>query len=721
MISALETTNFKKVGSKEFTFLPGLNVLRGPNWSGKSSTLNAVKFALQGVSGIPGNKDDIPTWGSTGKCGVELAVSGHVIERTIKDCNIYKDGSEKPVATGHTACNNYLDELFGIPVSHYNLLHFSDQGETAGLLTIGATELQKIVERIANVTLVDQVLKLTTSDLSELKGRLEGRELIDVKPLKVEMDKKEAERSALAEEITDQKILVDIAKHEKDVIEFQLKELNQTHDANAKIVARIKELHDLIVSGTAALDTLAESMGKEPEDFEQYETQQAETEYELREIQAQLSLINSKEERYEVVKEWLDKHSETALKIEKEWNEEKDRLSDNLIAAEEIASEIAHNHRVKSEKMVELLAALDSGVCSACNRPFDDAGHIEETTKEKEALAIELEQLDSELKLSNESIAAIKRHITDLVEAPPATTNVEKLIKDFSEEMDELEESLRDMDMPSELQAKIDTLEASVSELRYKAISLKSARKAYDSNLEKYNAHKAKLDEYSKEHADIQTDYTPAEDLSGQIVAKTRKLEVANEEYSKASNKLETMEAVDMMTLHSRLNELSRELDAGEKNNKALREDRKKKSDVTELAKYLRESRTRFLKTVWDSILNYASTFCDTCTGGDIEGVVRNEKGKFEFIENGSSRPVTSASGAQKAFMGVGVRLGLSKALYGDSSFMVLDEPSADMSGTNSTRLVSTLMGTGMQIIYSTHSDLEELAAGHVIDLGEMV
>jgi len=165
---------------------------------------------------------------------------------------------------------------------------------------------------------------------------------------------------------------------------------------------------------------------------------------------------------------------------------------------------------------------------------------------------------------------------------------------------------------------------------------------------------------------------------------------------------------------------ITKEISDADKANESLRAVRKSQTKVKKLSEYLRSSRTRFLQDIWNRILNHASSFCKTCTGGDVEGITRDNKGEFKFIENGVERPVTSASGAQRSFMGVGIRLGMSKALYGDGSFLVLDEPSADMSVANSTRLVSALVATGMQIIYSTHTDLEELSASNVIDLGEL-
>ncbi|RKX63281.1 MAG: hypothetical protein DRP42_07820, partial [Tenericutes bacterium] len=54
MIKSLVLNNFKKHTHREFTFTEGLNGIFGPNYTGKTTILYAVLYALGGASHVPG-------------------------------------------------------------------------------------------------------------------------------------------------------------------------------------------------------------------------------------------------------------------------------------------------------------------------------------------------------------------------------------------------------------------------------------------------------------------------------------------------------------------------------------------------------------------------------------------------------------------------------------------------------------------------------------------
>ena len=722
MISNLGTNNFKKIGTKQFEFAHGLNVLRGPNWSGKSTTLNAIKFALQGIQGIPGSKDDIPSWDVNGKCDVAIALGEHSIVRSLNDCNIYRKGNEgKPVATGHTACNAYLDDLFGISVANYNMLHFSDQGETAGLLTIGAAELQKMVEKIADVTIIDQVIKLANADDLVLKGKLEGKVLTDTKELVADI-------STAEERVVDlQKKLDKNSTELAEVKEFVVEKSELVTDLT-KTVANVTESEKLL-SGylvtkenlLAKLEELAEKLSKKPEPL---------GDLELESITLQDLILCGTEElnegqesaaRHEIITSWLTNVSSSALLDEVNWlaDEKKlvaevDELNDKFITART-------ERDAKAAELETAVAAMESSICLTCKRPFDEDKEHEETQKaaidklKEEKTAAQTLRADLQTEL-----ATSKAKLKTLQDKPPINRNVEATIKTLKAEASELEGKLKSDEELAKLQVELPKWDEELIEVRAKIQVVDEATKQYAKANTDHVAATEDLIEVQTGISKCEEVITDVKELNNNIQTLTRELQDAQLVETKLTLSVSNLTSVELPAMEQTLGTGNDLLKVTEAANKALRDNRTEKAEIVSLVKYLRDSRSRFLKTVWDRILGYASTFCKTCTGDEVQGVVRDAKGKFKFIEDSVERPVASASGAQKAFMGVGVRLGLAKALYGDSSFMVLDEPSSDMSVENSTRLVSTLMGTGMQIIYSTHSELEELAAGHVIDLGDM-
>jgi len=723
MLSELRTQNFKKIGTKNFEFGAGLNVLRGPNWAGKSSTLNSIKFALQGIQGIPGSKDDVQTWDSTGKCDVGIEIGDHRITRSLADCNIYAKGGEgKPVATGHTACNSYLDDLFGISVANYNMLHFSDQGETAGLLTIGAAELQKMVEVIADVTIIDKVIKLANTDVTMFKGRLEGATLIDTKEMKAELKASEDRKAyvLLQIEALDNAIVSNkmAAKTINDDLNIKVSEL-----AKIQMATENKQAEELkLEAALTAIRMLADAVKEVPEPATAYTAQITELSNEIPHRKSKLALGIKNAERLVVLNEWLKVNAGPALDTENKWKVEIELLKAEVEGLVELKSTEEAKRNSITEKMAVIMGALDNSVCLTCKRPFDGAdNHKEQQEAELKELSGQQATMSLNLEDCQDHLNDARRALADVENNPPVNVNVEQTIANFKAEVDAL--IALDLASDSDLRAAavdIKRMEVELSDLTSKKYTAdaevaryNNAKKDYDKAVADRTAAELAIAEYKK----VECDTT---DKAAAIV----KLEKSHSDLILTINtdnaSVTPMKTVELPMIERNIAASNNTIEAADTSNIKLRRDRTDQANAKALVSYLRDSRSRFLKSIWDRILSYASTFCKTCTSDEIEGIIRDPKGKFRFLENGVDRSVTCASGAQKAFMGVGVRLGLAKALYGSSSFMVLDEPSSDMSEENSARLVSTLMGTGMQIIYSTHSDLEELSAGNVIDLGSM-
>jgi len=719
MLSELVTHNFKKIQDKEVKFGSGLNVLRGPNWSGKSTTLNAIKFALQGIQGIPGGKDDIATWDVKGKPEVCVKLGDLKIVRSVNDCNIYS--KDKVLATGHTACNAYLDQEFGISVANYNMLHFSDQGETAGLLTIGAAELQKMVELIADVTVIDKVVKLAGTDATMLRGKVEGKELLPTTELK-------SESIILNAKVENLKLVIKDLKEKNSVSTANLIELVNTKESLKEKIRKSKQATTVVnqckVELATAVNTitLVEDKAKvKPKDPTEYTSEINEISELILEAKSDLSTMIQDLEDYNKAEGWLTEDYEVQLKEELKWKELTAKLQksyDEKIAETEKCRE---EFLVLDTQIKEIV--LPESTCTACNRPFGSEEEYSEILAKVEG---NIKNLKVELQVVEDRHSGLKKEVQKLFsqlqsaeKCPPESLGVEDTKETMLLIMERVEKELPTQEIIKELEKDIAESQSEVDDLRAKKQNAATL-------MTEYLDAKRKLDKAVEDKSNLTTKISAiSEKVIDESELKIELDKVDKDAYAVQDtvtdirNKLSNAE-ISMSSDLAEYNSIVEKIERFSKENESLLNNQKTLATTTELVKYLRDSRSRFLKSIWDRILGYASTFCRTCTNDEIEGVIRDQKGKFRFIENGVDRAVTCASGAQKSFMGVGVRIGLAKALYGSSSFMVLDEPSSDMSVENSTRLVSTLMGTGMQIIYSTHSDLEELSAGNVIDLGEM-
>ncbi|MCY1285272.1 hypothetical protein D9M70_342020 [compost metagenome] len=139
-------------------------------------------------------------------------------------------------------------------------------------------------------------------------------------------------------------------------------------------------------------------------------------------------------------------------------------------------------------------------------------------------------------------------------------------------------------------------------------------------------------------------------------------------------------------------------------------------SKASRLARFLAERRASYLKEVWDTVLAAASRQVKVASAGLIQRIEYSD-GEFSFDEDGVVAPVTSASGAQKAFIGTAVRIGLARALYGSDGLLILDEPTEAMGERNAMGLSASLVGAAKQTLLITHREQDQSLAANIIQL----
>jgi hypothetical protein len=138
---------------------------------------------------------------------------------------------------------------------------------------------------------------------------------------------------------------------------------------------------------------------------------------------------------------------------------------------------------------------------------------------------------------------------------------------------------------------------------------------------------------------------------------------------------------------------------------------------LTQLVKYLKSNRDRFVQQTWQELLSYASEFVSEATAGDIKGIARSEQGEFVYLEDSQEMPIELASGMQRAILGVAVKLAMSAALGSSFPVLLLDEISAAASDENSLILTDLLARTGQQVFLVTHRQADSAVAQSVLAL----
>ena len=152
----------------------------GPNWAGKSSVLEALVCALYGQAVLPAKKEDIPTWGKT-NYSVQLVFThnqeSYLVERSLRNAEVKDATDASLLASGHTACTKFIEDLLGLSFKTFALFVLSQQGETTGVLTFGATALQRQVEDFSGADIIDKVVAAARQGMNRLQGKFEEPEV----------------------------------------------------------------------------------------------------------------------------------------------------------------------------------------------------------------------------------------------------------------------------------------------------------------------------------------------------------------------------------------------------------------------------------------------------------------------------------------------------------------------------------------------------------------
>ena len=715
MIKYIKTDRFKKLGTTTFTFTEGTNVIVGENGAGKSTIFSAIRFALFGLSAISASKQNVPTYGESG-CKVTLAINDFIVVRTLNDCKIYysEDGNvaidnKYKVAEGPKPCTNWIMDKLNLDHKMFSIFNMSMQGETGALITLGATELNRVVENYAGVSIIDKVIKSVNEEVGQLKSKLAYVTLSDTKEMKealllAEKDKKFSNKVLLT--LTEkskglkESLKLAEAKYDKAVEnnnkaekyqqlisakESELAALNKEKEILQKELVLIQ---GELVGVDGNLESLAEELREELNDYYQKDRQHSKLENKLETLLASIS-------KYKKESELEEKYAERKLEIEREIEEYKDFLLTVEANNTAIINEI---NGYKKE--------LKSGVCQSCNRPFEnfDASALKEKINKAEALLAKgvSDRDEKSLSLSRlkKELSSIPRFVEGgkelAQELSLEANNIRNEIVLIEQEYENFDEEYK----RSEL-AKTEATINNKDKLNNKLKSITGRMQEVVSAITKVKEAIKEATPYLK--VDQETYYAEIIDLNKSINLVSKEFMEEKEKLSEIENKIKS---------------LNKEISIAEENNKVYRETSTKLSTSTELAKYLKSSRVKFMSTVWTTILSVASDFVNTTTVGWITEVGRSDKGEFTFTDNGIVSPVVSeASGAQKEFIGTAVRVGLAVCLAGNNAMMLLDEPTAGMTEENANKLASGLLGISGQKILITHRVSEKLTAENIISL----
>ena len=689
MLQQLTVTNFQKHAHLTHTFKPGLTLVTGPNWSGKTTILRAVLYALFGTSAVNVKAGNLVSRNNPGMEVVldfQVADQRYRVVRGPKKAELYQDIAL--VASGQTPVTAMIESLIGDAKS-FLTFQTARQGEASGLLTLGAAKLAQHIDTVTGVDTVDRVVERAK----------EARDALAAVPgLLTEAEREHQEYQARLETL----------EQELAPLQAEINVQQESLGVAQQAATAAQQAWSTAIHGLTAYQAYARDLGE-------FTRRRDEAESDLR--TARRDLEQCPEQDVSAVYRHLVGLQEAAqahalqLQAWQSWQTQHEALGRGVaallpqtasvplpeLAEAKVAAETAlHDWQAALDALSQAQVSLTSATCHACGRPFED----HDVGKAEARLAAA--QLHVEL-LQPEVDAARTRY-NNLRHTQAVQDSLQLHIT-------ALQTQQRALVRPPEPGPTHDSAELAAAQSQYQEAVQGQARR----------------DQVLKALQDAEAAKRQAETWLASVVAvpevQQEQVDQALRDYHAA---YQAYQLEDQLAGNLRMREYALQqelagarttLDRAAARLGPLQQQAQRSDRLIQLMKYLRASRERFTTQAWANLLAYASTFVQEASGGALTELRRTAGGEFTYVEDGEELPLELASGQQLAILGVAAKLALAAAVGSSFEVLLLDEVSAAASDDNALQLASCLAHTGQQILLVSHRDADAAVANDVIAL----
>ena len=701
MLTWIELTNFQKHAELRHDFSDGLNLIVGPNWSGKSTLLRAVRYALFGSSAAKVKAENLAgpqcsTWNV--KLGFRLHGENYTVERGPRKALLVR-GSETR-ASGHSAVTAEIESLIGSQAA-FMAYQAALQGEADTLLTLGAAKLAAHIESVIGSDVVDTVLERIRAVRAPLAAVNEAQTLEwSARLLTAQATQKEkhalaleqyAELTELARRIPSLEALLSARQTDLATLMQRANAYAQRERDLEQLASRRGELLEALFNAMEKLEGLSE--GEDPTL-----------------VFTELQSLSGAKQRYDTLVTRCGtarQAVETArVQLDALPNPDQEallRLRTEVSGREAALQALRLDVAVAEANLDTHRKLLTGASCPTCNRPFEghDPAQLEaelaQLSAHAQGLVAQRQAVTMALQESRNALQTLEQQDTQRREAWLRWQDLSKAAGTLEGELNQLVEI--DSAMVEAVTARYQAASTAQAALAQAKAVLEGCRSALE-QVETKLAALPNLDPVSSEQlAQAKQECSETEQALNQA-----KLEdVALRERYAASSEALGLLSTEIAGLQEKLAE------AGKTRVRIALLDR--------LSKYLRANRDRFTAHAWNAVLAFASSFAAQASGGDIEALVRLDDGRFAYQENGVTRDIELASGMQTSILGVGLKLALAAAVNSPFSVLLFDEVSAAASDENALRMTQELAAAGSQILLVSHRDSDASAASRVISL----
>ncbi len=692
-IKSVTTENFGVLKDNTYTFSDAMNIIRGPNESGKSTIIEAVLYGMFGTSALRGKLEDVVREGKQpSDLSVEVGFGPYTIKRRKSSASIVGDGVK---INGQSAVSDFLYDLLGVRKGSESSVLVSEQGSTAGILNGKPGEVSALIEGLADFNQIDEVVENVKEKFPSGNTKL-------LKEMRQDVGEKLAEKEAI--ELTNPNIYLDNVRHGKAGLKVDEVELS-------RLLGAVQEKESEIVKIEAGIQ-LKSKLSK---DIEEAVLRLGKTKS-LLEITLETSLedLHKVSREKDLIGRWPEAIARWELykKVTsfepwegEEWDGDIASLDEECLSENKkvrrLTKEISD---IESELRTVEKQINGEAVCPTCGQ---DTAHLhEELNKKAEAKKVGLNKRLVELRTEFASakrdvviLENIQRRQDDMLDYKAYAECLELLPWNLKWiESVPLEPSTNQFHRAQDLIRLAEDQERKVERAKDDLPKLDTKIELLETKLE------ALTDEY-----DSLFTQDPA-DLKEIVTALKKAYGEALEAYTKAERVVESDQTdADRLTLEAKL--LEKEIDKLKEEYKDLSDRLKKDGHNYEILKQVRKARGKVLNRVWSNVLNMVSV-----TFSDLRGVEsRVEKSEKGFLVNGL--PVPRLSGSGKSVLGIALRVALREVFAPAADFMVFDEASADCDKNRTAAVTAALAMVRGQVISITHEDVSDGSADNIIEL----
>lgn len=706
MLKRITLTNFRKHRDLTVNMEEGLVAILARNEGGKSTLLEAMRYATSGSRALRNSLADTVTHGhkdSTLRVEALYDFGGdeYLFIRHKGGAEVYVNGATEPYVTGQNEVTNFASQLLGADAATANNLMFSSQGNLRGALEQGPKATAEMIENLADFDLFDYLIDKMGRELplgssahlertiEELKQTLSDMGQVDYDS-QINQTKEHLEVSKLQESKLDKELRECVAH-----VQTVKTQLDSAHKGNQK-AKDVKQRHASIVqkldTETNTLQNLNEILSR-PVDSSR-----------IADIEEQISGAAEAQRTQQVYAQFK------ALKpLDLEWEGDLESLESYIKEQQTKRGEIT-NKLLSADVTTNSLKSklIHDTSCPTCGQDLQNAEAINTETLKQigdlQASSIILEGQASEL----------DDEIGELVSFSQSLRPYIRFLDAYGEYV-----TVQGNVLPPNLSWKGETpvtIEISVEDLRAELNQLREAEKRFTQTEAKVESITRLIEQLTSQKVEMDKEVALAVEVEisefemSFETAKTREKELTLKLGEAREKTLSLHTTVQNLENRKEQERVSRK--STEDQIKNLEENIADLDFNNNLLKKVRLARPLVSDQLWNMVLAATSTMFSSMRGE--RSVVTKDKDGFKV--NGEA--ITGLSGSTLDILGASIRVALLRTFVPNCSFAVYDEPFAAMDEDRTQLMLAFIQSCGFrQTLVVTHENISEQLADQIITL----